>query len=80
MENNFAPHENYTPEEIERNIVAAFDSVDLINSLNSLSSLTEEEQDTKLRNIDHLQIMMAKEWFANGLTEEQTTIINQLID
>jgi|APFre7841882793_1041355.scaffolds.fasta_scaffold07643_2 hypothetical protein len=79
MENNLTPNENYTPEEIQRHIAAAFDSVDLINKLNELESLTEEQVSTKERNVEHLQIMMAKEWFANGLTEEQTTIINQLI-
>ncbi len=79
MENNLAPHENYTPEEVQNHIAAAFDSVNLINELNQLESLTEEQVSTKDRNVEHLKIMIAKEWFANGLTEEQTTIINQLI-
>ncbi len=79
MENNLAPHENYTPEKVQNHIAAAFDSVNLINELNALESLTEEQTATKERNIEHLKIMIAKEWFAEALTEEQTTIINQLI-
>lgn len=68
-----------TPEQIEKSVSAAFDSVTLINELNLLNTLSEEEQATKDRNIEHLKIMIAKEWFASALTEEQTTIINQLI-
>lgn len=68
-----------TPEQIEKSVTAAFDSVTLINELNLLSTLSEEEQATKERNIEHLKIMTAKEWFASALTEEQTSIINQLI-
>lgn len=68
-----------TQEEIEKSVTVAFDSVTLINELNLLSTLSEEEQATKERNIEHLKIMIAKEWFASALTEEQTTIINQLI-
>lgn len=68
-----------TPEQIEKSVTAAFDSVTLINELNLLSALSEEEQATKERNIEHLKIMTAKEWFASALTEEQTSIINQLI-
>jgi hypothetical protein len=79
MENNFGPYDNYTPEEVQQHVTNAFDSVNLINELNQLESLTEEQVSTKDRNIEHLKIMLAKEWFANGLTEEQTTIINQLI-
>lgn len=79
MENSNTPQENYTPEEIQQHVTNAFDSVNLINELNLLGSLSEEQQVTKERNIEHLKIMTAREWFASALTEEQTTIINQLI-
>jgi len=79
MENNLTPQENYTPEQIQKHIAAAFDSVNLINDLNTIESLTQEQVDSKERNVQHLKIMIAKEWFANGLTEEQTSIINQII-
>ena len=79
MENNLPLHENYTPEEVQQHVTNAFDSVTLLNELNALESLTEEQTATKERNIEHLKIMIAKEWFAEALTEEQTSIINQLI-
>ena len=61
-----------TQEEIEKSVSAAFDSVDLINR-------NEDDAETIERNVEHLKIMIAKEWFAEALTEEQTSIINQLI-
>ena len=68
-----------TPEQIEKSISAAFDSVNLINQLNLLEELTEEQTDRKERNVKHLEIMMAKEWFANGLTTQQAADINALL-
>ena len=68
-----------TQEQIEKSISAAFDSVNLINQLNLLEELTEEQADRKERNVKHLEIMMAKEWFANGLTTQQAADINALL-
>ena len=65
--------EELTQEQIERNISAAYDSVSLINELNSKEVLTEEEADSKDRNIEHIKIMLSKEWFANALTKDQKT-------
>jgi hypothetical protein len=63
--------EEQTPEQVQRSISAAFDSVNLINQLKAQPSLTEEEQDRLNRNVEHLRIMLAKEWFSEGLTEQQ---------
>ena len=63
--------EEQTPEQVQRSISAAFDSVNLINQLNAQPSLTEEEQDRVNRNVEHLRIMLEKEWFSEGLTEQQ---------
>ena len=63
--------EELTQEQIEGSISAAYDSVSLINELNSKEVLTEEEADTKNRNIEHLKIMLSKEWFASALSENQ---------
>ena len=63
--------EEQTPEQVQRSISAAFDSVNLINELKAQPSLTEEEQDRVNRNVEHLRIMLAKEWFSEGLTEQQ---------
>lgn len=68
--------EEQTPEQVQRSISAAFDSVNLINELKSNPSLTEEEQDRLNRNVEHLRIMLAKEWFSEGLTEQQTIDID----
>ena len=79
MENNLTPQETFTSEQVQKHIAAAFDSVNLINELNAVESLTQEQVDSKERNVQHLEIMIAKEWFVEALTEEQTSIINQLI-
>jgi len=68
--------EEQTPEQVQRSISAAFDSVNLINQLKVQPSLTEEEQDRLNRNVEHLRIMLAKEWFSEGLTEQQRNDIN----
>jgi hypothetical protein len=65
--------EELTQEQIERSISAAYDSVSLINELNSKEVLTEKEDDSKNRNIEHIKIMLSKEWFANALTKDQKT-------
>jgi len=49
-----------TTEEIAGHYSAAMDSVNLINALMAQGSRTTEEQDTVDRNVDHLQIMVAK--------------------
>lgn len=71
--------EEQTPEQVQRSISAAFDSVNLINELKLQPSLTEEEQDRLNRNVEHLRIMLAKDWFSEGLTEQQTIDINSCL-
>lgn len=68
-----------TQEEIQRSVSAAFDSVNLINKLNLKDVLTDEETDTVDRNVEHLKIMMSKEWFDTALTTEQKADIQALI-
>ena len=65
-----------TTEQIEKSVSSAFDSVNLINELNAKLSLTEEEQDRLDRNKQHLEIMLAKDWFSTALTEQQRTDID----
>jgi hypothetical protein len=69
-----------TTEQIEKSVNAAFDSVNLVNELKVKPSLTEEEQDRLDRNKQHLEIMLAKDWFSAALTEEQTTQINECLN
>ena len=65
-----------TEDQTQRSISAAFDSVNLINELKTKPSLSEEEQDRLDRNKEHLVIMLGKDWFEAGLTEQQKTDIN----
>lgn len=62
-----------TQEQIAQSVSAAFDSVDLIN-------LNEDDAATIERNVEHLRIMMDKEWFVSALTAEQTEQINAIIN
>ena len=52
-----------TAEEIAGHYSAAMDSVNLINDLMAQDSRTTEEQDTVTRNVEHLQIMVAKDYW-----------------
>lgn len=71
--------EELTQQQIAKQVAAAFDSVNLINKLDGIEILTNDEIDTYNRNVEHLKIMMGKDWFVNALTAEQTTQINNLI-
>jgi hypothetical protein len=66
---------NPTAEEIAQHYSAAMDSVNLINALMAQDSRNEEEQDTVDRNVDHLQIMVAKDFW----TTEDLTPLNNAI-
>ena len=64
-----------TPEEIAQHYSAAMNSVNLINALMAQESRTAEEQDTVDRNVDHLEIMVAKDFW----TTEDLTPLNNAI-
>jgi hypothetical protein len=71
--------ENITQEQIQNNINAAFDSVNLINQMLT-SEKTDENKDTVKRNFDHLEIMLSKNWFLTNLTEQQKIDIDSSIE
>ena len=59
----------FTADEIADHYSAAMDSVNLINALMAQDSRTTEEQDTVARNVEHLQLMVAKDfWTTEDLT------------
>ena len=64
-----------TADEIAGHYSAAMDSVNLINALMAQDSRTSEEQDTVSRNVEHLQIMVAKSYW----TTEDLTPFNNAI-
>ena len=58
-----------TSEEIAQNYSAAMDSVNLINDLLAKVDRTDEENDRISRNVEHLEIMVAKDfWTTEDLT------------
>ena len=68
-----------TQEQIAQSISAAFDSVNLVAELKAKASVTEDEQGTIDRNVEHLSIMLGKEWFAEALTAEQASAIAAVV-
>jgi hypothetical protein len=54
-----------TPEQIAQNYSAAMDSVNLIAELRTKQTLTEEDEQTIQRNLEHLEIMLAKDYWTN---------------
>ena len=65
----------FTADEIADHYSAAMDSVNLINALMAQDSRTTEEQDTVSRNVEHLQLMVAKDYW----TTEDLTPLNNAI-
>ena len=54
-----------TPEQIAKNYTSALDSVNLIILLKSQKDLTNEDVKTIERNVEHLKIMLAKDYWTN---------------
>jgi hypothetical protein len=54
-----------TIEEIAKNYASALDSVNLVNELKAKKTLTEDEEKTIQRNLEHLEIMLAKDYWTN---------------
>jgi len=55
--------EELTTEQIAQNYTASLDSVNLINDLMGLSSRNDEQQATVARNVEHLELMVAKDYW-----------------
>jgi hypothetical protein len=70
--------ETKTPEQIQKNINAAFDSVTLINKL-VLETADDKKKSNVKRNVQHLELMLTKEFFTEALTAIQTTEIEDCI-
>lgn len=59
----YDPDTELTPEEIAQKYSAANDSVTVINELVQLNTPTDEQIDTIRRNVDHLKIMVDKQYW-----------------
>jgi len=71
--------ENYTSEEVKQHITNCFHSWDICEELSAKETLSEDEQGSFDRNQEHIQIMMAKEWFVNGLTATKKTKLEKYL-
>ena len=58
--------ETLTAAEIQKHYDAALDSVTLINELVALDSLDDEQTAAVARNVEHLQIMVAKDFWTSN--------------
>ncbi len=62
-------NDTLTPEDIQRHYDAAMDSVNLLNAGKPEGMTDEDWADTVARNKEHLQIMVAKDfWIDQDLT------------
>lgn len=68
-----------TQEQARASVNAAFDSVNLINKINALVEKNQEDLDTLDRNVQHLNAMLAKDWFVAELTPEEKEQIEAVI-
>ena len=57
--------EALTAEEIAQNYSAAMDSVNLINELMALDARDDDQTATVARNVEHLQLMVAKDYWTS---------------
>jgi len=77
------PETTPTPEQVQQHIKAAFDSVKLINNIiagiRMPDDTLEEKKLTVSKNVEHLELMVSKTWFADGCTSTQITDINTCI-
>jgi len=72
-----------TPEQVQQHIKAALDSVNLVNGIIAGTKMPnatlQEKKSAVSRNVEHLELMMGKTWFAEGCTSIQTTNLNACI-
>ena len=69
-----------TAEQIAQNYSAAMDSVNLINELMALPSRDNDQIATVARNVEHLEIMVAKDFWTTEDLEPLTEAIKAGID
>ncbi len=66
-----APELKLTEGQKVKSVLAAYDSVALINELRAKAELTEEDNNAITRNVEHIAIMLGKEWFVESLNTAQ---------
>ena len=69
--------ENLTTEQIQQHYNAAMDSVNLLNAGKPAEMSNEEWTDCVSRNVEHLEIMVAKDYWTNA---QDTSVLQAAID
>ena len=69
--------QNLTAEEIQKNYDAAMDSVNLLNAGKPAEMSDEEWTDCVSRNVEHLEIMVAKDYWTDA---QDITVLQAAID
>lgn len=62
-----------TQEQVEKMVLATYDSFNLINELKAKETLSEEETKILDLNEQHVRFVLTQNWFIAGLTKEQKT-------
>lgn len=66
---------SYTAEDVAFYYTASLDSVTLVDALVAQETRTDEEVETLRRNVEHLELMLAKDWWTDeDLTPFQTSV------
>lgn len=73
-----------TQQELEKHVASAMDSVNLVTETllewPPMGDPMPSDVSAELaRNVDHLALMMTKEWFVQALSPEQTAAINEIV-
>lgn len=69
-----------TPEQIQRAISAAMDSVSVIDSkILDVNPATEKSKRVVKANVQHLELMLVQDWFEGGLDAAKRASINTSI-
>ena len=66
-----------TPEQIQKHYDAAMDSVNLLNAGKPAEMSDEDWTDCVSRNVEHLEIMVAKEYWTDA---QDITVLQAAID
>lgn len=77
VENTFV--KEVTEEQAIKSVLAAYDSVTLIKELRAKPELDADETAAVERNLEHIRIMLAKEWFVSALNSAQKTELEALV-
>lgn len=56
---------DYTAEDVAFYYTASLESVTLVNELVTQDTRTDDEVDTLRRNVEHLELMLAKDWWTD---------------